>query len=189
MGGVMERDVIRLLLEHVRSRHFGKYRGTVKDNKDPKQKGRLKVSVPSLLPPSLEVWAMPCVPYAGDKVGFAVLPAAGAGVWVEFEGGDLSFPIWVGCFWADGEAPESANPDIKQLKTEKLVLRLDDAEQQAKLAPDSGASLTLTTEAVTTASTSKHTVSPTGVSAEASPRKTELTAASFSVNGGALEVM
>ena len=76
MGGVMERDVIRLLLEHVRSRHFGKYRGTVTDNEDPKQKGRLKVSVPALLPPSLDVWAMPCVPYAGDEVGF-YRPAGG----------------------------------------------------------------------------------------------------------------
>ena len=185
----MERDIIRLLLEHVRSRHFGKYRGQVTDNKDPDQKGRLKVRVPSLLAPGIEVWAMPCVPYAGDKVGFAVLPGSGAGVWVEFEGGDLSFPIWVGCFWANGEAPEGANPDIKQLKTEKLVLRLDDAEQQAKLAPDSGASVTLTTEAVTTAGSSKHTVSPTGVSAEITPNKTELTAASFSVNSGALEVV
>ena len=185
----MERDVIRLLLEHVRSRRFGKYRGTVTDNKDPKQKGRVKVSVPSILPPSLEVWAMPCLPYAGNKVGLAAIPAVGAGVWVEFEGGDISFPIWVGCFWADGEAPEGANPDIKFFKTEKLGLRLDDAQQQASLAPDSGASVTLTTEAVTAAGQSKHTVSPSGVSAEMTPNKTELTSASFSVNSGALVIV
>ena len=184
----MERDVIRLLLEHVRSRHFGKYRGTVTDNKDPKQKGRLKVSVPSLLPPSLDVWAMPCVPYAGNKVGLFGIPAVGAGVWVEFEAGDISFPIWVGCFWADGEAPESANPDIKFFKTEKLGLRMDDANEQITLGPDSGATITLKTDAVTKAGDTKHTVSNNGVTAEISPNKTELTSTSFSVNGGALEV-
>jgi uncharacterized protein involved in type VI secretion and phage assembly len=186
---MMERDVIRLLLEHVRSRHFGKYRGTVTDNKDPKKKGRLKVSVPSIMPPSLDVWAMPCVPYAGDQVGLVAIPAVGAGVWVEFESGDISYPIWVGCFWADGEAPEDANPDIKLFKTEKLGLRLDDAAEQASLAVDSGASVTLTTDAVIAADQSKHTVSPTGVTSELTPNKTELTSASFSVNGGALEIV
>jgi uncharacterized protein involved in type VI secretion and phage assembly len=185
----MERDVIRLLLEHVRSRFFGKYRGTVTDNADPKQKGRVKVSVPSVMPPGLETWAMPCVPYAGDQVGLFGIPAVGAGVWVEFEMGDLSFPIWVGCFWADGEAPGGANPDVKLFKTEKLGLRLDDAAQQVTMGPNSGASVTLTTDAVTAAGQSKQTVSPTGITAEATPNKTELTAAAFSVNSGALTVV
>jgi uncharacterized protein involved in type VI secretion and phage assembly len=185
---LLDHDVIRLLLEHVRGRRFGKYRGTVTDNKDPGKKGRVKVCVPSVLPPSLDFWAMPCVPYAGKQVGLAAIPGVGAGVWIEFEGGDISFPIWVGCFWADGEAPEGANPDVKLFKTEKLGLRLDDGAQQASLAEDSGASITLTTEAVTAAGQSKHTVSPSGVSAELSPNKTELTSTSFSVNDGALEI-
>jgi uncharacterized protein involved in type VI secretion and phage assembly len=189
MGGLMERDVIRLLLEHVRSRHFGKYRGTVTDNRDPKQKGRVKVSVPSIMPPSLDVWAMPCVPYAGKDVGLSAIPGVGAGVWVEFEGGDISYPIWVGCFWADGEAPQGANPDIKFFKTEQLGLRLDDSARQASLSADSGASVTLTTEAVTAAGQSKHTVSPKGVSSEIMSKKTELTSASFNVNSGALEIV
>jgi uncharacterized protein involved in type VI secretion and phage assembly len=186
---MMERDVIRLMLEYVRSRRFGKYRGTVTDNHDPLNKGRVKVSVPSIMPPSLAMWAMPCVPYAGKKVGLSAIPAVGAGVWVEFEEGDISFPIWVGCFWGDGEAPEGANPDVKLFKTEKLGLRLDDAAQQASLSPDSGASVTLTTQAVTAAGSSKHTVSPSGVTAEIAPNKTELTNASFSVNDGALEIV
>jgi uncharacterized protein involved in type VI secretion and phage assembly len=189
MGSLMERDVIRLLLDHVRSRRYGKYRGTVVDNQDPLNKGRLKVSVPSAIQPDLAVWAMPCVPYAGSQVGLFAMPAEGAGVWVEFEAGDISFPIWVGCFWADGEAPDGGNADVKQLKTEKLVLRLDDSEQEAKLGPDSGASVTLNTDAVIAAGQNKHTVSSTGVTAEAGSQKTELTPASFSVNGGALQVV
>jgi uncharacterized protein involved in type VI secretion and phage assembly len=184
----IERDVVRLLLDLARSRYFGKYRGTVVDNADPTHKGRVKVHVPAVLG-GLQVWAMPCVPYAGNAVGFLSIPAAGAGVWVEFEGGDPSFPIWVGCFWADNEAPEQANPDVKTWKSEKLVVRLDDAGAALKTAADDGASLTITSDAVTEAGETKHTVSPSGVVGEAGAHKTELTAASFSVNSGALEVI
>jgi uncharacterized protein involved in type VI secretion and phage assembly len=81
------------------SRHyFGKYRGMVLVNVDPMQMGRLLVQVPDisgLLPSS---WAMPCFPVTGKQMGMWVLPAIGAGVWVEFEQGDPDYPIWTGCF-------------------------------------------------------------------------------------------
>ena len=184
----MTPDMLDDLHMWIRSHFFGKYRGTVTDNNDTTSRGRLKVTVPAVLE-TLEVWAMPCVPYAGNAVGFLSIPAAGAGVWVEFEGGDPSFPIWVGCFWADNEAPEQANPDVKTWKSEKLVVRLDDAGAELKTAADDGASLTITSDAVTEAGETKHTVSPSGVVGEAGAHKTELTAASFSVNSGALEVI
>ena len=31
------------------------------------------------------------------------------GVWIEFEGGDVSYPIWTGCYWRDGELPSDAS--------------------------------------------------------------------------------
>ncbi len=79
-------------------KYFGKYRGTVINNVDPMQMGRLMVLVPDvsgLLPSS---WAMPCFPVTGIQMGVWVLPLIGAGVWVEFEQGDPDFPIWSGCF-------------------------------------------------------------------------------------------
>jgi len=85
-------------------RYYGKYRGMVLNNIDPMQQGRLQVQVPDvagLIPAS---WAMPCVPIAGLQNGMVALPVIGSGVWVEFEQGDLNFPIWVGCFW--GSAAE-----------------------------------------------------------------------------------
>ena len=81
---------------------FGKYRGTVINNIDPENTGRLLVSVPdaiSLVPSS---WASPCVPLAGPPgppMGMYLVPPIGAGVWVEFEKGDPDYPIWVGCRW------------------------------------------------------------------------------------------
>ena len=78
---------------------FGKYRGTVVENIDPQQIGRIMVMVPDVGTPVPGTWAMPCVPAAGIQSGVFVLPALGSGVWVEFERGDPDHPIWVGGFW------------------------------------------------------------------------------------------
>jgi uncharacterized protein involved in type VI secretion and phage assembly len=80
-------------------RFYGKYRGTVVNNIDPLQIGRIQVIVPdvsNLIPSS---WAMPCVPVAGKQMGSFFLPQIGSGVWVEFEQGNPDYPIWTGCFW------------------------------------------------------------------------------------------
>ena len=78
---------------------FGKYRGTVVNNIDPMQIGRIMAIVPdvgNLVPSS---WAMPCVPIANKASGVYVVPQIGSGVWIEYEHGDPDFPIWVGGFW------------------------------------------------------------------------------------------
>jgi uncharacterized protein involved in type VI secretion and phage assembly len=85
-------------------KHYGKYRGTVINNIDPLQIGRLLVQVPDiggLIPSS---WAMPCFPIAGKQMGAYIIPQIGAGVWVEFEQGDQDYPIWSGCWY--GSAAE-----------------------------------------------------------------------------------
>jgi len=84
--------------------YFGKYRGTVINNIDPMQIGRLLVMVPDVTGLIPSTWAMPCAPIAGIQNGMFALPLPGSGVWVEFEQGDPDYPIWVGCFW--GSAAE-----------------------------------------------------------------------------------
>jgi hypothetical protein len=79
---------------------FGKYRGTVTNNVDPKQLGCIQVSVPAVLGLGTLSWAYPCVPFAGPNAGFYAIPLVGANVWVEFEGGDPDHPIWTGGFWS-----------------------------------------------------------------------------------------
>ncbi|HVZ41616.1 MAG: baseplate assembly protein [Bacteroidetes bacterium] len=107
--------------------YYGKYRGKVEDNKDPKKLGRIKVSVPTVLGEGKNSWAYPCTPYAGKDVGFLALPPVGANIWVEFEGGDPDYPIWVGCFWGDGEMPkEGGVPEKKIYKTDKAIILIDD---------------------------------------------------------------
>ena len=86
------------------SKHFGKYRGTVLNNIDPMQMGRLMVQIPDVSNVIPSTWAMPCLPFGGIQSGMFVAPAIGSGVWIEFEQGNPDFPIWVGCFW--GSAAE-----------------------------------------------------------------------------------
>ncbi len=91
------------------AKYYGKYRGTVLDNIDPMQIGRLMVQVPDVSNILPSTWAMPCVPFAGIQCGFYALPPIGAGVWIEFEQGDSDYPIWVGGFWGSaGEVPALA---------------------------------------------------------------------------------
>ena len=87
------------------SQFFGKYRGTVANNLDPMQQGRIQVNCPAVLGGGRMSWAMPCAPYAGAGVGFFAVPPNGANVWVEFEGGDPDYPIYSGGFWGIGEVP------------------------------------------------------------------------------------
>ena len=101
----LERVVARLA-ERIEQRYYGKYRGFVVDNKDPAQLGRLRLRVPSVLGNEVVTgWASACVPFGGAAdQGFLFIPDPGAGVWVEFEEGDLEFPIWVGTFWSKPDA-------------------------------------------------------------------------------------
>ena len=176
-----------LFHDFLRYRRFGKYRGTVVDNQDSTNRGRLQVTVDAVLG-STPVWAMPCVPYAGDSVGFFAMPPNGSGVWVEFEGGDPSFPIWVGCFWADSEAPLGGDPTMKVWKTDGLTLSLDDDATEATLKNDS-ASVTMNDSVVTAVSQAKHTVSSDSVASELGSGKVEVTTAQVSVCNGKIQVM
>jgi uncharacterized protein involved in type VI secretion and phage assembly len=182
-------DLLEKLVDWVRNHYFGKYRGTVIDNDDPTRRARLKVRVPDVLG-ELEVWAMPSVPYAGNKVGFFFLPDPKCGVWVEFEAGNKSFPIWSGCFWADDQLPEQATGALKKvLRTKASTLVLDDDKHEIHAFVDDAGDVTIGDEVILKRDQATHTVSADGVKSEIGGQKTELTQASFSVDDGALEVM
>lgn len=81
------------------ARYYGKYRGTVINNIDPEQRGRIMAMVPDVLGITPSSWALPCVPMAGKQQGVFMIPQMGSGVWIEFEQGNPDYPIWVGGFW------------------------------------------------------------------------------------------
>lgn len=130
----MNGDMVRLL-EQQSGRHYGKYRGIVTDNEDPKKQGRLTARVPEVLGDVETGWALPCTPYAGDGTGVYTIPPPGSGVWIEFEAGDPSCPIWSGCWWAESGVPKDENgkvatPPVKIVRSEKgMMVSLDDDGQ------------------------------------------------------------
>jgi phage baseplate assembly protein gpV len=161
------------LLERLRSRFYGKYRGIVSAVDAATM--RIKAKVPSVLGETDTGWCLPCVPYAGPSVGFAFLPEAGSGVWIEFEGGDVSYPIWVGGYWREGEYPSDAAAKVKVLVTAApLELVLDDDQGSIKLTDPNGNAVTLDSSGLTLANGQSISV--------------VVSSSSVSVNDGALEV-
>jgi uncharacterized protein involved in type VI secretion and phage assembly len=160
------------LIDRLQHRYFGKYRGTVTDVDE--DTWRIKAKVPAALSDQESGWCMPCVPYAGDGVGFVFLPEVGSGVWIEFEGGDLSFPIWTGCYWRSDERPSDGGPKIKAIITKashKLILD-DDAE-----------TITLSDQ-----NENQVLLDSSGIKAERGGKKIVISSSDVNVNDGAMQV-
>ena len=169
----MNDDLMTELLERVRNRFHGKYRGTCTEIDSSTL--RIKAKVPAVLGEQTTGWCRLCVPYAGPNVGIAFLPEMGAGVWIEFEGGDVSYPILTGCYWRDGEMPSDATAKVKTIVTAgSLKILLDD---------DAG-SITITDNSQNTI-----TLDSSGITIERGANKVEISDAEVNVNDGALEVM
>lgn len=169
----MNEQLIVELVERIRSRFYGKYRGTVTDVDASTL--RIKAKVPAVLGDKESGWCMPCVPYAGKNVGIAFLPEQGAGVWIEFEAGDVSYPIWTGCYWRSGEQPSDAKPKVKAIvTTAPLKILLDDDAQSITISDSNQ---------------NKITLDSSGVTLERGSSKVAVTDSEVNVNNGALEVM
>jgi uncharacterized protein involved in type VI secretion and phage assembly len=169
----IDQQFVMDLVDRVRNRFYGKYRGTVTDVDAGTL--RIKAKVPAVLGAQDTGWCMPCVPYAGANVGMAFLPETGAGVWIEFEGGDVSYPVWVGCYWREGEIPSDATPTVKTIVTAQgCKILLDDDAQ---------------TITVTDSSNNKITLASDGITIERGANKVVVSDTSVSVNDGAMEVM
>ena len=83
----------------------GIYPGKVETNIDPLSMGRIQVSVADVGGSSILSWALPCLPVTGRSMGMFTVPPVGAGVWVTFVRGDTDYPVWMGGYYANGDAP------------------------------------------------------------------------------------
>ncbi len=130
------------LSEKLNNRYYGKYRGIVSDVDDPENIGRIRARVPKIFLDVETHWAMPCSPYTGDNEGFFMIPPVGAGVWIEFEEGDLNRPIWSGGWWKKDKIPknESGKDGATTRKIIRsntgLVVALDDDDKKISISDD-----------------------------------------------------
>ena len=135
---------VERVVERVTSTYYGKYRGTVADISDPDNLCRVRANVPAVLHDKISQWAMPAVPFAGDGHGVVMLPKVGDGVWIEFEAGDLRYPIWSGCWFANGQRPEPRGERIRVIVSDrghKVVL--DDENNKIVVSHAGGPAITI----------------------------------------------
>ena len=101
--------------------------------------GRIQVSVPAVFDqdvPEAFVWARPCLPY-----GHFFVPEIGDQVWVAFENGDPSAPVWLGTWYPQGGVPAEADaePPVKRvIKSSKghLIIMDDTDDDEALILQD-----------------------------------------------------
>ena len=171
----IERDrLLANVADQQRARFFGKYRGLVTEVGEGADLGYIRARVPEVYHDQDSPWAVACVPFAGDGHGLMTLPEVGDGVWMSFEAGDISKPIWDGFWWACDEHPEPGSPTVRVLATSnghKLVL--DEERNEIRLEHGSGPKIVLT---------------DSEISLEVGGKKISITSSSVTVNGGSLEV-
>ena len=152
-------------------RFFGKYRGVVTDVDASTM--RIKAKVPAVFGDADSGWALPCVPYAGDSVGIAFLPETDAEVWIEFEAGNPSYPIWAGGFWLNNSVPSDAAAAVKVIVTKQTKILLDDDQDSITVQDSNGNSVTLDSS---------------GITLTRGSQTVHVTDSEVNVNNGALEV-
>lgn len=208
MSDELEQLVVDLH-QQASTRFYGKYRGKVADVDDPEQLGRIKVFVPEIYGEDQNSpWAMPAAPFAGKQHGFVFIPEVEDGVWIEFEAGDISRPIWTGGWWADGELPAPGALQTHAIVTtagHKFVL--DDDAKEIQLLHASGAELKMTDSEISLtvgqsefkmtsageitlkAGTTEIKLSLTELSLQSGIGKVKLSATGTDVNNGAIKAM
>ena len=87
-------------------RFYSLYRAVVVQNDDPLASNRLKVAIPGIQGGET-LWALPRNQHGSEQTGFKYLaPAIGDIVYVSFEAGDPSKPLWEYHSWASGQMPK-----------------------------------------------------------------------------------
>jgi molybdopterin-binding protein len=144
-------DQLVELSEWRNEHYYGIYRGTVESVEEGDNLGNISVKIPDVFGPSHTVSRVrPCSPFAGDKHGFVAIPEPGDGVWIQFEAGKTSLPVWIGFWWASGEIPEPKGKLVRSFITTKgHKFVLDDDQDEVTLLHSGGAEMKMTGSDVT----------------------------------------
>lgn len=167
---------------------YGKYRGTVIQNIDPEQRGRVQVEVPDVLAEVPSSWAEACLPLSGTTgvaMGVYMVPPIGAAVWVEFEHGDPDYPVWVGCrFPTSSDVPSAGNEGVPGDATMVIQSLLGHVITISDVPVEGGITLQSSGGA-------QIVVTDTGITLSSGPGGTSIsmTAASIDFNSGSLTVL
>ena len=106
----MENNIVKTIVHNgieAFGRYYSIYRAIVVQNDDPLASNRLKVAIPGIQGGEI-LWALPKNQHGSEQTGFKYLaPAIGDIVYISFESGDPSKPLWEYHSWASGQMPKS----------------------------------------------------------------------------------
>lgn len=114
----------------------GAYRAVVAENNDPQGNRRLRVRIPQITGSDMTKWIWP-VETASMTLE---VPPIGSGVWVLFENGNLSLPVWAGRFGVNKEdnrfifvKPLDKSINIEDVKDLLIINELDNETEEVDL--------------------------------------------------------
>jgi phage baseplate assembly protein gpV len=142
MPGVLD-EMTDEYLERLKRKRIGLYRGIVRDIDDPEQKGRVRVEIHELLGEGkLTDWVSYCAPFGGGGAGFYMLPELGDGVWIMFERGEPSKPVWIGFWYSEEDAPpEDGGKNVRVIQTKsghKIVFNDKEGSESIEITDPAG---------------------------------------------------
>lgn len=155
---------------------YGVYVGNVEGvRKD----GRLEVSIPAVFDttePGAHALARPCFPY-----GQFFVPPVNSKVWIAFENGDPSAPVWIGTWYPQGGTPSEADADppvkrVLQTSADQFVLIDDtDGAEMIVVADKSGNRIELSADGVLLKCAKGLTIDASGQQVEIKAKKVTIT--------------
>lgn len=134
--------------------YHGLYAATVTSVDDPQGLGQIRVVVPAIFDGAGEeaaVWARPSFP-----PNHFTIPSVGDRVWVAFENGEPTRPVWIGVWYASSTVPAAASPKdaperlqvIQSPKGQLIVIDETDGAEQIYVQDKAGNRIELRSDGV-----------------------------------------
>lgn len=125
--------------------YYGQYLGVVYNNTDVENLGKIQVYVPNLIREDpLPIWAKPKGLMRGDNYGIHWIPKNGSFVWVTFEFGNLSRPVWsFGPSQGNTSLPFNGDKVIALTTQGGIRVILDDESDTIKIFTNGGVNITI----------------------------------------------
>lgn len=109
------------------SERYGLYRAKVIQRDDDRQRGRIKVQIPSISGEGKSQWVEACMNTAYDNGGDIAIPKIGDTVWIAFEEGDINKPVYIGNFFSAFSTPlKDYDQDTRVISWDKCRMEMKD---------------------------------------------------------------
>lgn len=112
--GTNPKDVLNSIFQSSYDKSSKKFPGKVVDNNDPLKLGRCRIKVYGVfdtVPESDLPWAIPQFSFVGSSVGNFIVPPEGSIIWVHFDDGEITSPIYSTKVLDSGNLPSNRDED------------------------------------------------------------------------------